>query len=261
MHFLKLGTNEPFEIPNIGPGQGRSIIAADRCLEFRPEERATAAFLPDHPDAQHKRIVTCYPRREHERMLAGDAPDPRDFYKTDPGNQLWSGAELYGQALRGRLGTDQFKEVARRFTVHQADGPGGRWYWEQTRLDGADTKALYSTLIWSPQAGYNPVLCFLSSDQPDGPWESMSEWHWKLVDGIHIPSEHTTATYHGPETSVSNERKATLEASVLNPPLDPLQFEYQGLGATDGDVIVNHIDRVVYTLRDGKPLKLGKFVR
>jgi hypothetical protein len=262
MRFQRIGSNEPFVIPNVGPGYGRSVITEDRCLEFRPDERATTAFLPDHPEAQNKRIVSCYPRREHERMLAGDAPDPREFFNTDPGNQLWSGAELYAQALRGRHGMEQFKEVARRLTISAADGPGGRWYWEQTRLNGPDAaKDLYSTVIWSPQAGYNPVLHFLSWNTPDGLRESMSEWQWKDLDGTQIPSAFTSATYHAPDGGLSNERTAKLHDCVLNEPLDPHQFDYQGLGASDGDVIVNYIDRVVYSFRGGKTVKLGNFVR
>jgi RNA polymerase sigma factor (sigma-70 family) len=261
MRFLRIGTNEAFAIKDVGPGYGRSIVTADRCLEFRPDEQATTAFLPDHPDAQNKRIINCYPLREHERLIAADAPDPRGFFKTDPGNQLWSGAELYAQALRGRHGMDQFKEAARRLTIHQADGPGGRWYWEQTRLNGAGTKVLYSTAIWSPQAGCNPVLCFLASDRPDGPRESMSEWHWKLVDGIRVPSEFRSARYRGTDEQLSHEAKAVLAECALNQPLDPHQFDYQGLGAADGDVIVDYIDRIVYAFRNGKPVKLGRFVR
>jgi RNA polymerase sigma factor (sigma-70 family) len=262
MRFVKVGTSEPFVIPDVGPGQGRSIVTADRCLEFRAHERATTAFLPDHPDAQNKRIVNCYPIREHQAMISADAPDPREFFKTDPGNQLWSGVELYAQALQGRHGTEQFKEAARRLTISAADGPGGRWYWEQTRLNGPDaSKDLFSTTVWSPQAGYNPVLHFLSWNQPDGLRESMSEWHWKLVDGVQIPSRFTSVSYHAPDGGVSNERSAMLKDCVLNRPLAPHQFDYQGLGAADGDVIVSYIERVVYSIRGGKPVKLGNFVR
>src|SRR5213079_1973613 len=97
-------------------------------------------------------------------------------------------------------------------------------YWEQSRLSGSNgTKDLYLTLIWSPQAGCNPVVRLLSWDQPDGKLEASTEWQWKLFDGIAVPSSNRSITYHSPDGGPSLERKAELVDCVLNQPLDPHQ--------------------------------------
>jgi hypothetical protein len=107
--------------------------------------------------------------------------------------------------------------------------------------------------------GYNPVIWFSSWEKPDGRLADRTEWQWKLVDGAYVPAaiKHMAHEDGAPET----QRDATLEDCVLNQPLDPHQFDYEGLGLKDGDMINDHIDRVYYTLKNGKLVKLGDFVR
>ena len=89
---------------------------------------------------------------------------------------------------RGRLGEKQFKQIARDLTLSQAEGPGGRWYWEQFRSQGTGgTKVVYFTTVWSPQAGYNPVITFSSEEQPDGKLEGRTEWQWKVFNDTYVP--------------------------------------------------------------------------
>ena len=142
--------------------------------------------------------------------------------------------------------------------MNRAEGPGGRWYWEQSRLDGSDgTKDLYLTLIWSPQAGCNPVVRLLSWDQPDGKLEvHRPSGNGRSSMASQCPRPTGLSPTMRPDGGPSLERKAELVDCVLNQPLDPHQFDEQGLGLKDGDVIVNHIDRVVYKVKDGRPVKL-----
>src|SRR5262249_31225355 len=64
IRFYKVGTDEEVKISNVGAAEGRSIIAADVYLTFNPKERATSAFLPNHPEAQHKRRANRFPAHE-----------------------------------------------------------------------------------------------------------------------------------------------------------------------------------------------------
>ena len=112
------------------PPRAVRSLTADRYLEFRPDEKVTTAFLPTIPMRRTSTRRTASTRRKAGVGSRRTSPI-REFFMLDPGSHLWSGAELYARALRGLLGPEQFKEVARRLTINQADGPGGRWYWEQ----------------------------------------------------------------------------------------------------------------------------------
>ena len=46
---------------------------------------------------------------------------------------------------------------------------------------------------------------------------------------------------------------------MLNQPLDPHQFDHRGLGMVDGELILDHVKRVVYVLKNGVPVKLADF--
>jgi Tol biopolymer transport system component len=50
-----------------------------------------------------------------------------------------------------------------------------------------------------------------------------------------------------------------LTECTLNRPLGPHQFDERGLGMSDGDLVLNHLERVAYVFRDGVPVKLANF--
>src|SRR5208337_3597061 len=147
--------------PYIAP-YTRSIVMADHSLEFDPEGFVYRAQLPGLPDTHDRHYAV---RRPVKKGMAGDGTDPREYIP----NYEWRQADFYARGLRGRLGDKQFKAIAKGLTLSQADGPGGRWYWEQFRTQfTGETKIRYFTTIWSPQAGYNPVITFSSEEHPDG---------------------------------------------------------------------------------------------
>jgi len=258
MRFLKLGTDEEVRVPNVGPNDHRSIVTPDYYLDFRPKERATSSFLPDHPDAQMKRRVDHFPARE-ALMREGGALDPRAFFKFDPGSSFWSGLELYARAFREDLGAEQKKVVEERLRIGQSDGPGGRWYREQMWFTNPGGPMLWVTTLWSPQAGYNPVSMVMAIDKPDGKLDSKIEWQWKMIDGIYIPSTIKESAYRAPGGGLSKEQEARLPECTLNRPLVPHQFDERGLGLNDGDLVLNHLERVAYIIKGGEPVKLANF--
>ncbi len=258
MRFLKVGTDEELKVPNVGPPDHRSIVTPESYLFFLPKERATSAFLPDHPQAQNKRRVERFAAREAQ-MREGGSPDPRAFFKFDPGNSLWSGLELYAHAFRGELGAEQKKIVEERLKLGQSEGPGGRWYREQMWFTNPGGSMLWVTTLWSPQSGYNPVSKVMALDKPEGKLESRMEWQWKVIDGIYVPSTIKESVYHAPDGGLSREQETKLKECALNQPLGPHQFDERGLGVNDGDLVLNNLERVAYIIKGGEPVKLANF--
>jgi len=258
MRFLKVGTDEEVKVPNVGPPDHRSIVTPEFYLEFRPKDRATSAFLPNHPDAQMKRRAERFPARE-AKMREGGSLDPRAFFKFDPGNSFGTGLELYAQAFRGELGADQKNIVVQRLRIGQSDGPGGRWYREQMGFTNPGGSMLWVTTLWSPQAGYNPVSMVRALDKPEGKLESRIEWQWKVIDGVYVPSTIKESAYRAPDGGLSREQETRLKECALNGPLGPHQFDERGLGLNDGDLVLNHLERVAYIIKGGEPVKLANF--
>ena len=258
MRFLKVGTDEEVKIPNVGSADHRSIVTPGVYLFFYPKERATSSFLPDHPEAQMKRRVERFPARE-ARMREGGTPDPREFFKFDSVNFFWSGLELYARAFRGDLGAEQKNVVEQRLKIYQADGPGGRWYRDQMSFTNPDGSTLWVATVWSPQAGYNAVSMVRTLDTPVGRPESTIEWQWKVIDGVYIPSTIKESAYRAARGELSKEQVTRLKDCALNRPLDPHQFDEKGLGVSDGDLVLNHLERVAYIIKGGEPVKLANF--
>ncbi len=184
---------------------------------------------------------------------AGDGTDPRGYFP----DWQWREAEYHARVLSGRLSEKEFKQIARNLTLSQAEGPGGRWYWEQLRSQGvAGTKVQYFTTVWSPQAGFNPVIMFTSEEQPDGKVEGRTEWQWKVFNGTYVPvSFKQVSSPSNPDESARLLHEATLEDCVVNQPLGPHQFDFEGLGLKDGDEVVDipsSNESSKYILRNGK---------
>ncbi len=215
MRFLKLSTDEEVKIPNVGTADHRSIVTRNFYLYFQPKERATSAFLPDHPEAQMKRRVERFGPQE-ARIREGGVPDSRDFFKFDPANSFWAGLELYAQALRGELGVQQKDAVAQRLKISKADGPGGRWYREEMGFTAPGGPMLWISTVWSPQAGYNPVSMTSAFDHPDGKPQSRIEWRWKVIEGIYIPSTIKESDYRARTAACpGSERRGSRSARSI----------------------------------------------
>ena len=45
----------------------------------------------------------------------------------------------------------------------------------------------------------------------------------------------------------------------VNQPLGPHQFDERGLGLSDDDLVLNHLERVAYIIKGGEPVKLANF--
>jgi RNA polymerase sigma factor (sigma-70 family) len=258
MRFLKIGTNEEVTIPNVTADEHRSIVTPELYIQFRPKDRTTSSFLPDHPEARMKRRAERFAAREAQ-MREGGSLDPRAFFKFDPVNSFWAYLERCQQAFREYLENEPKPGDEPRLKIERADGPGGRWYRAQMGFTAPGALMLWVSTLWSPQAGYNPASMITTRDKPDGKIESKIEWQWKVIDGIYVPSTIKEWVYRTPGGGLSKEQHTTLKECVLNGPLGPHQFDEQGLGLNDGDLVLNHLERVAYIVKDGKAVKLANF--
>jgi len=257
MRFLKLGSDEEVRIPGTAAIDHRSVTTPDDYLTFLPKERATSVFMVDVPEARDTRRAERFPAAEARRE--GIGTDPRDFFKTDPMSWIWSNLDRYAKAMRGELRGEWKKFVDERLTISKADGPGGVWYRERAWFSHSGRK-LWTTSLWSPQAGYNPVSRVMTFDAPEGKDVSTRhEWRWRLIDDILVPSWIKGTNFEEPGKTPSFEQESKLTECGLNQPLDPHQFDEFGLGLVDGDIVLNHRDRVGSIVRDGKIVKLAGF--
>ncbi|WP_206107904.1 sigma-70 family RNA polymerase sigma factor [Paludisphaera rhizosphaerae] len=260
MRFLKIGSNEEVKVPNVAADDHRSVTTPESYLVFSPKTRATWGVMQNVPEAKNARKVDRFPTNATESRHDGPGTDPREFFKTDPMNWFWSGLDRYARAMKGESGARAKKVVEEQLKVSKADGPGGVWYQERMWYDdGRGGPRLKATTIWSPQAGYNPVARIMAFDAPDGKEQGRKEWRWRSIDGVLIPSWVKDTNRREPGGEVSLEHESKLLECVLNQPLDAHQFDEFGLGVADGDIILNHKERVGYIVRDGAIVKLAGF--
>ena len=192
-------------------------------------------------------------------MREGGILDPRSFFKFDPGNSFWTGLELYARAFRGELGAEQKNVVEQRLKISQADGPGGRWFRDHMGFMNPGGPTMWITTLWSPQAGYLPVSTVRS--------HRYTRWQAPIEDRMAVEADRRhlyTFEYQGmglprPGGQPSKEQTTTLKECTLNRPLNPHQFDERGLGMSDGDLVLNHLERVAYIIKGGEPVKLANF--
>ncbi|NQT15404.1 MAG: hypothetical protein HQ582_21790 [Planctomycetes bacterium] len=261
MRFTKQGSKETVEIPGVKPADARSVVTREHYVDFSPKVRTPAfGVLPDHPEARDKRAAFRNPVEESEGHRRGDLMDPRDFFGFSSSYPF--GEELIGyiSAMKGESGEDLMRRANDRLTVYQAVDRDGTWcrlVMKLTAPDGASE--IYSTTIWSPAAGFNPVRLVMAKDRAGEQPIRIMQWQWELSGDVYVPAWVSESTY-GPEGGEpSYQRETTIEECAVNRPLEPGQFTYRGLGLAEGDLVLDRIEDVVYVMRDGEPEKLANF--
>lgn len=183
-----------------------------------------------------------------------DLIDPRLFYCLGSHkSKIWEDLSLYLGALKAAPNDEAKQKIEKVVLVSETTGPGGKWYQiKRTHSAPSPNKpGLYSINVFSPNVGFNPVKFVMF--RGDNTEEQRKQWKWKMVDGIFIPEvlQENAGSWI--------QRKFNLEECILNQPLNKHQFDYQGLGMTDGDLVVDKIENVVYNLKGEKLQKLGSF--
>lgn len=277
--FLKAGANE-LKGPAAPTPWGvdrRSVITPEFQLIFRPRVRTTSNAMENVPDvratlkvmghvpeARDARWVDRLPPLPRPLEFPREEPgtDPRGYFKTDRTTWFWTELDRLAEAMKEGAAGRSKDPSASRPTLSKADGPGGTWYRTRcsTLAPGRTHESrLWRTTIWSPQAGYNPVSQIAEPDTPGAKDQGRKEWRWESIDGVFIPSwvkeSHPDLLNGGP----GREWESTLTECVLNPPLDPHQFDEFGLGVVDGDLVLNYQEHVGYIVRNGAIVKLADF--
>ncbi len=249
--YVHSRTHEPSEGPQLGHDT-RSITTADRYLVLYRDNHTRLVSAPGEPRAVSGRQALSMPAQEAVREPR--FTDPRGFYAYGPSYYLWTETEANLSRLKGKHGEEQRQRVERGLNIRQAEGPGGRWYWQQTRSPAAGGASdLYIVSVWSPREGYNPVVRFSAWGRPDGKLGDCTEWKWEQIDGIYIPQVVRTTSYD-PGGAPPYQTMASLLQCEVNKPLDPQQFGYEGLGLQNGDLI--NAGQEQFVVRDGKVTKL-----
>ncbi len=259
MKFFKEGSGEPVEIPSALPVDERSVVAGDHYLHFSPKNvwKGGFEFLPDHPEAKNRRAAFREPREESMGHHFGDRMDPRHFFGFSPIQKFWQKMELYTRAMRGEAGEDQRQKASAILTVYEADSPEEKWYRLVQKLMSPEGE-VYAITIFCSGAGFNPVSTLLAKDVDGKQVLTETRWQWKQFNGVYIPTWVGESAYES-ELKLTRMRECELVECEVNQPLVPYQFDYQGLGLKDGDMLLDKIEEVVYIMEDGEPNKLADF--
>lgn len=259
MSFFRPDTDEAVTLSNASSPDGDYVMTAEHFLDCPSGVMSMLGLLPDHPAAQNKRVVFRRPM-DRVRPREGDLLDPRSFFGTSDSLKFWEELDLYISALSGKQGDEEKARVQQILTAYQADESCGRWYRLEIVMNATDeTRRQYFRTIWSPQVGHHPVRAVLSKD-PLGKRPSwLTEWEWKQVDDVLVPSLYRQS--HWPDDGDTQQvpTEAVLVECQVNPELDGDQFDYAGLGLTNGDLVIDKTEQIVYSLKDGRPTKLAKF--
>jgi len=117
------------------------------------------------------------------------------------------------------------------------------------------------TSVWSGPVGFNPVtLVFEEGEKPGGPVRRSTSWTWHLVDGVFLPAIVSEVQRDADAGNIDTyKRISELKECSLNKPLDAGQFEYAALGLSDGDIVLDDLNRTVFVMNGQEPTKLAEY--
>ena len=249
--FIIEETNKELKVSGITPQDETTILTPEHYVHMSPKQIWPGfGVLPDFPQARNKRAAFRDATREARGLNYGDLTDPRDFLGFS------NRKPTFGQLLEGymkRLKQDPSDNV-RVYERTNTTGPDYRVV-ARTQMDG---KLFYYVSEWSSLVGYSPVsMVFSAKDTGEGALYDMYV-SWAAVEGIFVPEQVRQSRY-GPDGKASYHRDVKITKQLLNQPIDEHQFDYQGLGLQEGEMIVDRIENAVYLMKDGAPTRLADF--
>jgi hypothetical protein len=263
MRWIRDGSNETITLPNTSPVDERSIVTAEHYLHFDPKVVWPGfAVVRGRPEARNKHAAFRESPEVAESQNLGNLFDPRAFFGLAPHRTLGKELGELSRALKGGLGNDLKKKCDDVLAIHRAASPAGTWYRMTETMDRrtpGSSSYMYMTVIFSPAAGLNPVSLTMAEDKAAKQPVRIVRWVWKTCNGVHVPQEVRESLYSEGSGTLYYERELTLEEPVVNGPLDPSQFTYQGLGMKDGDLVMDHINKACYILENGSPKLLANY--
>ena len=240
------------------PVDNNSAVTPAHYIYVSPKTvRPNLGVLPEHPEAQNNRAAFRESIEAAKKQGFGDLMDPRDFFgftRRDYtyGDQLL----LYASNRRGDHGEEEKNRVWDLLELYQTERDGKILYRLVSKMVGP--QPTYAVSVWNSAVGFNPLGMILAKQKNGEEPIQEVRTEWKSVEDIFVPKDVTHIAY-GEGGKVRYKRTATLEDCVLNQPLDPHQFDYQGLGLKDGELIIDKIENTVYVMKQGEPVKLANF--
>lgn len=257
MRFLTIDGRKPVVIPRTGPVEARTIVTDEHYIWFRPSERIiTRVELPDDPRARDKQAARRDPVSETVSEK-GDLFNPRELFAlSNPRGNAAGELNVYIRSLKGEGGPEEQTAMESKLVVDRAEQQDRTWY----RVRYPATADVVFTSIFLSSAGYNPVLVTVSSDLAGEHTTSIKRWAWASVDGIFVPSAFSFYfRSHPDDRDYQNVLELSLRDCQLNQKLSPDQFTYRALGMKEGALVLDKIDKVVYMMENGDPVKIANF--
>lgn len=259
MRWVRAGSNEVVTVPNAMPADERSVVTVEHYLRFDPKVVWPGfVTVKDFPEARDKRAAFREPPARAERQGMGDLMDPRSFFFWSGRGGIENGLRNLTGMLKGDLGNELKKKSNDTVILYEATAPDGMWY----RLDETfeePSPVQYLSAIFSPAAGLNAVALSLAADQAGERPLRMARWQWKLFNGVHVPVKTKELQYSGKSGQLSFDRETELQECVVNEPLEPSQFTYQGLGMEDGELVMDNINNACYVIEGAELRKVADF--
>lgn len=257
LRFLMPDSRTEVVVNGVGHRDANSIVNNEHYIFCHPTEVATYAELPTFPEAQNKRAARRVEVARAANQHFGELMDPRFLFSgINIQAPNWEALNWYLTSIKGSNGREN-QEIANRLQVAVADKDGQSWYQVTTELVFGDGDSLKMGTIWSPLAGYNPVLLVMWNAKT-GKLSRTATWHWKLVEGVYLPDAVEDKTF-SESGEIERSQAVKLQESTLNAPVPASEFSYEAIGLADGDLVIDEIDRTVSVLKNGQPSYLANF--
>lgn len=251
--YSKEDSGNPVKLPG-SPLDERSIVTSDQFMHFAPGRTWSPPEVAGYPQAKNKPTAFRDSVEKARRGHRGDLVDPRFFFGWSEDDYFWRAFSTVAAGLKGNMGVDVKRQYAEVIEVYEANQPEGKWYRVRINLGN-----MFATSIWSPANGYYPVSQVLSKGASNEVLLAATLWQWQAVDGIFLPWMVKEMSYSGPNGAINYERQAKVLKCTLNDVLEAHQFDYKALGLSNGDLVVDNMERTVYTIKDLEMVRLAAF--
>lgn len=259
MAFIEIGSKKTIKTPpGIHAVRERSVVTSEHYVHFPPESvSAGFSMLPDYPEAQNKRAAFREPPKTALKQSRGDLLNPCEWFGFSPRTRFWEKLALYVKALNGDAGEEVKRKAMKEVSMYQNVTASGTQY--KLVAEMTSPSSLFFTSIWGSASGFNPLSLTVSEDRQGKQLSFSVKWRWKQFDGIYLPSWKREVVYNNGSKEPTYVLECTLESCSVNHPIDPHQFDYQGLGLLEGDLVVDKIEKRMLIMKDGQPVKLANF--
>ncbi|MDR1958711.1 MAG: hypothetical protein LBQ54_06665 [Planctomycetaceae bacterium] len=223
------------------------------CLNTLQTFSARVEEIPDY-EIKDKKIARQISSQAIDRSPVSERSDPRFFFCFNKSNK-WE--KYWGEYLKiahGLTGNDEELKgrLDRRYRVYQCLDQNNTWYSIEEYTTSRKSKLRKRT--FSGTSGFN-IVENTEYYPGDSTVLSLRQWNWKKSNNIFIPQKYNF--YISPVNSLISYE---LLDSKLNSPIPLSRFTYEGLSLTEGDILLNDMEKKAYiTKKNGKIVSLCNY--